>query len=114
MSSESRVLTAREKKMLEGFAVIIQEYEPTSIVNPFRYIQQNGDLCKSMFRKAKSEKDKQLGLILWDVVRKEERRINVMTRPYPHRIFLLFCKELYLNYQQCQRLLEKLKESENV
>lgn len=110
MSSENRVLTSREKKMLEGFAQLIQEHEPTSIVNPFRYIQQNGDLCKSMFRKAKFDcAYKQLGITLFDVERKDERRINVLAHPYQHRIFLLFCKELYLNYQQCQRLLEKLK-----
>lgn len=97
---------------MEGFAKLIVETEPTVLLNPYKVMQAN-DQAKMWFLKSKDgSDDKQIVVELYDHEAKEFKRINVMRRPYPHRVFILFATDCYLNYNQVKGLLDKLKEAD--
>ena len=107
----SRLLTRKEKQIIEGFCQLIVENEKT-LVSPFLYANEHQWMAKSWFRYAKDNPDKQLALTLLDPETREIKRINVMARPYLHRVFMQLCEAVYLNSVQVKGLIEKLEQSE--
>jgi len=109
----SRLLTRKEKKIIEGFCQLIVDNEKT-IISPFLFANKDQDFAKSWFRYAKDSPDKQLAVTLLDPTTRQTKRINIMPRPYLHRVFMQLCEAVYLNSVQVKGLLEKLEASEKV
>ena len=109
----SRLLTRKEKQIIEGFCQLIVDNEKT-LLSPFLYANEHQWMAKSWFRYSKSDgdRDKQLAVSLLDPTTREIKRINIMTRPYLHRVFIQLCEAVYLNSVQVKGLIEKLEQSE--
>ena len=109
----SRLLTRKEKQIIEGFCQLIVDNEKT-LLSPFLYANEHQWMAKSWFRYSKNDgdRDKILVVTLLDPETKQSKRVNVMPRPYLHRVFMQLCEAVYLNSVQVKRLIEKLQEIE--